>query len=785
MKRIFILAGLLIPALLLVLADVVPLGQRRFAYEYRIWQNSDYTAYRIDDDPIWIHGKTLTAKGTEYTIDDIDSITIGFASYQDWDTLEVWYAGEHVTVSPLPEGVTVSIDGARVEVNSQVTDRELCVVLGGESPSGHFIYNGSYKVGILMKGLTLTADEGATVDIRCGKRIALQLAEGTVNTLADAKADGGQKAALYTKGHLEVSGGGTLNLTGHVKHALAAKEYVLVKKTTGAINILGAAGDGIHAGQYFRMNGGTLTLTDIAGDGIQAEATDDPTDEDNGRLTIAGGRLDIVLTGNDVAALKSDSQLTVSGGDIAIRTTGAAVKGLKSKADVAIEGGTIEVTQQGELLDTGSDVSYTTAIKADGDVRVTGGRLTIVNKADAGKGISADGHVNISEATGTTTIDIRGDGAGIDTADGYTAKGISGDAGVAIDGGTVSIAMTGAGGKGIKTDGAFTMGRPDGSGPDLSVTTSGSRLGGTSGGGKPRFAPRFPTHEQLIGATMIPVEVADGPVEGFLPPPPPPEFDAPWAGGFGPRRAPGGPGPGGPGGSGGGSSAKAIKAEGTATLLGGTLTVKTSTDGAEGLESKTAVNIVGGRHYLECYDDCINSAGNITFDGGVTVCYSSGNDAVDSNANRAGAITIGNGTVLAFTTKGSPEEGLDCDNNSYIRITGTGIALSAGGVQGGSSSSTISNAAQGYTFHTGTVAYQPNRYYTLADAAGNNLVTYSFPVAFNSTLSLFTATGMVKGSTYSVKYSTAEPTDAALSFHGLYLGSSHQGTTAVCSFTAK
>ena len=168
------------------------------------------------------------------------------------------------------------------------------------------------------------------------------------------------------------------------------------------------------------------------------------------------------------------------------------------------------------------------------------------------------------------------------------------------------------------------------------------------------------------------------------------------------------------------------------------------------------------------------------FNGGVTVCWSTGNDAVDSNAGTSGAITIGDGAVLAYTSKGGAEEGFDCDNNSYIQITGKGIGISAGGSQGGGggmggSSNTISNAAQGYYFSTSSLNYTSGKYYTLADASGNNLVTYSFPTDVASRLALLTATGMVKGSSYNVKYSTAEPTDATTAFHGLYLGSSAKG----------
>jgi hypothetical protein len=250
------------------------------------------------------------------------------------------------------------------------------------------------------------------------------------------------------------------------------------------------------------------------------------------------------------------------------------------------------------------------------------------------------------------------------------------------------------------------------------------------------------------------------------------------------------------GGWGGGDycNSKAIKARGTITINNGTMQVSTMKTGAEGLESKTQIYIEGGMNYFSCKDDCINSSGRIFFNGGVTVCYSFGNDAVDSNAGTAGAITIGDGVVFAYTTKGDPEEGLDCDNNSYIRITGTGIAISAGGQQGGpggpggGSGGTIPNPAQGYKFYTSNYSYQTGRYYTLSNTSGSggtNMITFSFEGNCTSRLSLFTATGMVSGNTYYIKYGNTAPSNPTTSFHGVYLGGTSSASTQAFSFTAQ
>lgn len=339
------------------------------------------------------------------------------------------------------------------------------------------------------------------------------------------------------------------------------------------------------------------------------------------------------------------------------------------------------------------------------------------------------------------------------------------DGSIVVQGGTINITSSAADISGLKADADITI-NEEKSAPSITVSTTGNGSKGIKADGK-----------LTISAGNIDVKTTGGRYT---------DTSTTRAGGWWPGGGGGGwPGGGGGGTSESGSSAKGIKAKGAIDIAGGNVTVNTSGNGAEGIESKTRVTISGGQHYLKCYDDAINSSGAIQFNGGITVCYSTGNDAIDSNYGRAGAIVIGDGVVFSYTTKGSPEMGFDCDNNSYIQIKGNGIAISAGGNQGGSSSATISNASQGYAFVTSSVSYQTGRYYTLADASGKNLVTYSFEGNVNSSCQLITAAGMVKGSSYTIKYSTTAPTDATTAFHGLYLGSSAKGTSSVTSITAK
>ena len=941
-----------------------------------------FTTSQLSQMP-YSNGKTLTVQDKVFNISDIDRIYVNNEEWTD-DNINVAYSSTLANVivaGNIASHITGEVNGAHVAMLQDGTmATEAIYTLQGTSTNGSFYMDGSYKMTMILNGLTITNPDSAAINIRDGKRIEVQLAEGTTNSLVDGS-NGSQKACFAVKGHTEFKGAGTLNITGNTAHGFWGKEYVEIKKSVGAINILKAVGDGFNVNQYFKQNGGAITIKNVGDDGIQLSFKTD----DNGNVEEDTDNTGIV---------------TIAGGTLNITTQAAGAKGIKTQGDANISGGTLTITQTGSVDTGGSSLSYSTGVKTDGDINVTGGSITINNTAAGGKGLSADGNITIDETAGTTSINITADGIGgtaeatgtdpeeptksyrvyvskgsstywkniylyksdgtlvkqltdyvqkssgnstitfyyydFKTADSgtyyfksddysswyysttytiltqtftgptsgediyytigggtpsgntrtftlsnvtsqyggtsdlsedngtsynaaglkadgnltinggtititnsgamsksiktkatctinggsttltpkgamkvinsdasyssgikavdfvmndgtlnitasgtagkgisttnittnggtiiinnsgtsqsastsgdyYTAKGMKTDGNINLLGGNITIKMTGTGGKGIKANGAYVQGKSDGTGPTLVVSTTGSAAGsGSSGGG---------------------------------------------GGGWGP----------GGGGMGGGSngSAKAIKVQGTITINGGTTEVTTATDGAEGLESKTSIVINGGTHYYKAYDDGINCAGPIKFAGGLTIAYSNGNDAVDSNYNRTGAIEIGNGVIVAYTSKGSPEEGLDCDNNSYITITGNGYAVSAGGSQGGggggpgggwgggSSSSSIGSAVQGYYLSTSSLSYSTGRYYTFYNGTTSLGFTFSMEANVSSTLSLFTAKGMTKGGSYNIKYSTSAPTGATMSWHGVYIGGTPQGTqSSFTSFTA-
>ena len=294
----------------------------------KIWQNGNSTKVPLAEVAYSTGGASFTANGVTYQTNKVDSITFVHIITVTWDGAQATVEKGNVL------GVDYSVQGADVVINSTNTHNELEFVLQGTSTDGSLTYTGTYKCKFYLNDLKLISQKGAALDILCGKRVAMILNDGTENILKDA-ANGLQKAALYCKGHLEIEGGGSLTVTGNCRHGICTKEYLQIKKSTGKITVNGAVSDAIHAGQYFLMNGGTVTVSGQQGDGIQTEiltldddVTPNPDKEFNGQIFIKGGTLNVTVTGNTRKAIKSADKMTISGGTLDITAAGKGSKGI-------------------------------------------------------------------------------------------------------------------------------------------------------------------------------------------------------------------------------------------------------------------------------------------------------------------------------------------------------------------------------------------------------------------------------------------------------------------------
>ena len=353
--------------------------------QIRVWKEGESKRFRTSELVFSEDGTSFQVNDSTYDCAQIDSITVVHI-------VTVTFDGDtaYVDLGHAPN-VTDTIQGAHVKLISTDTKNELEFVLQGESTHGSLYYDGPLKCRFYLNGLNLTSDQGAAIDIKCGKRVDLILNEGTENFLADA-AGGDQKAALYCKGHLEVSGGGALTVSGNAKHGIATKEYMEIKKSTGSITVNKAVSDAMHIGQYFLMNGGTVTLSKQKGDGLQVEIlTDvtesgdtipDPDKEDNGQVFIRGGLLTITAEEDLTRGIKAPLDMTVSGGTVRVEARGDGSKGISVTRNMLINQETdntlIQVYVTGDTYEyDDDDEEYNVGIRVKGDLTINAGTVQV------------------------------------------------------------------------------------------------------------------------------------------------------------------------------------------------------------------------------------------------------------------------------------------------------------------------------------------------------------------------------------------------------------------------
>ncbi|MBP7211068.1 MAG: carbohydrate-binding domain-containing protein [Paludibacteraceae bacterium] len=211
-----------------------------------------------------------------------------------------------------------------------------------------------------------------------------------------------------------------------------------------------------------------------------------------------------------------------------------------------------------------------------------------------------------------------------------------------------------------------------------------------------------------------------------------------------------------------GTSAKGIKAAGQIIINDGIVNVSTSASESEGIESKGDMTINGGTIEVTAYDDCINVGNNtssLSINGGYIYCKSTTNDGIDSN----GSIAITGGVIVSIGAK-TPEEGFDCDQNTFSITGGCFVGLG-----GSTSNPTESSCTQYNVIFNGS----QNTTLNLSSSDGTQVLNLNIPsIGYTPTI-LFSSSELSESTTYIIKIGGT--ISGGTEWHGLYLNATYSG----------
>lgn len=675
-----------------------------------------------------------------YAMSLIDSISFA----ENSDTVFINFSTSSASViNPFAfDGVTVSIVGACVTIKATEDADDMHYKISGTTTNGMLKINSEKKCHLALNNVNITNPNGPAINIQAKKKVYVTLLPGTTNSLTDGDSyedsivnDVGeteeQDAAFFSEGSLIFDGSGSLiiNGKGDNQHALCSDD--LIEIHNGTVLIASAAKDGIHTNDGVIITEGTINVN----------ASGDAIDGGEGLINISGGNITTYSTSADVDGMKCDSTMTISGGTLTMTVSGDQSKGLKSDQEMRLIGGEITLNTSGNVVletdGSGYDPSYCSAIKCNDLLTIDGANLVITTQGKGGKGLSSNGNIDI--ISGSVDISCSGDGATYTNASGetdaYSSTCITADGNINIVDGTVTVKNSGTAGKGIKADGALTIGTTN-TLPEINISTTGAQITiSTGGGGWPR-----------------------------------------------------------PGDSGGeAAEAKAISCDGDVTINNGSITISSADDGikstsaitinngtvsitksVEGIEAPL-ITVNNGDVSINSSDDGFNATygnggeGNdgskLYIKGGNIVINVTNGDGLDSN----GDIVMTGGTVVVHGPTSAPEVGLDY--NGTFNISG-GLLLATGPNAGRMIEATSTSSSQYTILATSSTTLNSALLFHITDATGNGLVTYK-PVR-NVYYVVFSSSELKSGSSYSI-YTGG--TSTGTYSNGIYVGGSYSGGT--------
>ena len=306
------------------------------------------------------------------------------------EDITVCYNGETAKVmQKTKDSVNVTVEGARVNIESLYRDHRLTLRLTGKSNDGQLILTTAGKAKMSLDNLMLTSQEGAPICLKNKKKVEVAVAKGTENTLTitACKDTANYKAAtIWAKDKLLLSGKGTLNIiaTGDGCRGIKTKKDITIEDLTLNVTTSGdnlgekpfAVGgpdgppdfdgkmpdfgnfppfgnDSIRPGDFPKPPFGGPPP--FGNDSLRREG---PPDFDGEMPDFGGGfggKHKYVASTKGIA---SKGKITINSGNVTVRTSTAGAEGIEGKEGIVFNGGNVDVLATDDAINANATIEF-------------------------------------------------------------------------------------------------------------------------------------------------------------------------------------------------------------------------------------------------------------------------------------------------------------------------------------------------------------------------------------------------------------------------------------------
>ena len=295
-------------------------------------------------------------------------------------------------------GDSVSCDSDSVAISdTTVTIRdEGTYILSGTLRNGRIVVDAEKtdKPQLVLNGASIHCETSAPLYVAQADKVFVTLPKDSKNTLSNggtftAVDENNIDAVIFSKEDLTLNGEGSLTVTSPAGHGIVSKDDLVC---TGGNYTVKAASHALDANDSVRLKNAAFTL-DAGKDGIHAEITEDT---DLGFVYIASGTLHVTADGDGISA---GAYMQIKGGSFSVESGGGSDAAVKKQTTDPRTGSVGRPDRFGNsaasdaaTTDT-SDVSGK-ALKATGNLQIRDGSFTL-NAADdavhANASITVDG----------------------------------------------------------------------------------------------------------------------------------------------------------------------------------------------------------------------------------------------------------------------------------------------------------------------------------------------------------------------------------------------------------